>query len=86
MANNNYVNIVNFTGGGTTVMLENQPIVITQDGAQSPGHKLPSGTNVTFTLNAVQKTFSLPAGENSWSTIVLTSLGTNFFPSGHNIG
>ncbi len=88
MAANNYVNIVNHSGGSLKVIVNAEGISIPQDGGESPGHRLPSGDGpVTFDVDGHKVTFEMTPGTNSWSTIVFTNLGVaNLYPPHANQG
>lgn len=80
MAINNFLNVVNASGGPLQTTVNGNPINIQQDTAQSTG--LPTGEKVTVEISGTSVKMVLPDGMNSWSTLVYTSEGVaNVFSS-----
>lgn len=85
MAANNFFNLVNASGGALSATVNGQSIKVANDGEQSTGHTFQAGEKITVTIEGQDVALDLPAGTNSWSTLVYTNLGVvNVFPSSSN--
>lgn len=87
MAQNNFFNVVNASGGALTATIDGKVISVPTDGAQSTGHTFSSGESITAEISGNSVELNLPGGVNSWSTLVYTTQGLiNVFPSAPNQG
>ncbi|MDW3197251.1 MAG: hypothetical protein R8G66_33040 [Cytophagales bacterium] len=76
MAANNYFTVVNFSGKALNVTVDGQQISVPQNGDPSAIHKFSqSGDQITVDISGNSVDMPLSGGDNSWTTLVYTTVG-----------